>query len=172
MHVTLAYAASVNGSITEGSSGSYGWSSPEDHAHFADLKDESDAIVFGSGTYDPKRHLPVPGKLKVVMTSQPEKFTAQKITGQIEFSSEKPRELIERLGRAGHQKVLLASGAQLSTSFIKAGLVDELVVTYEPQLFSGHPMFTEELQPVSLRLLSVERLNENGTLLVRYRVQN
>lgn len=170
--VTLAFVASLNGKTTDGDSPDvHTWNSDEDTQHFHELRDRSDVIIVGRNTYEAMQLQPQPGKLRVVFTSTPQKFHDRQVGGQLEFTNETPAALLNRLGVSGYQKVLLAAGANLSSQFLEAGLVDGLYVSIEPLLLaSGRPLF-EGIQNVQLELQSVSQLNTRGTLLVHYAVR-
>ena len=62
-------------------------------------------------------------------------------------------------------------GAHISTSFLKAKLIDELWLTIEPKIFgTGGSLVINENLDIELRLLSVEKVNERGTLITKYKV--
>lgn len=172
--VTLAYVASVNGKITQGKNPDVtSWNSKEDRAHFSKLVDEHPAIILSSAAYEPvKKYLKhTPGKLRVVMTRHPQKYAKETIPGQLEFTDKSPQTLIADLQSRGVSKILLATGGQITAKFLKAKLVDRLLLTLEPQIFgSGTPLVAESSLRVTLKLLNVTRLNPPGTLLLTYKI--
>ncbi|HSW85153.1 MAG TPA: dihydrofolate reductase family protein [Candidatus Saccharimonadales bacterium] len=173
MHVTLAYVMSLDGKITKGDNPNMNeFSSDEDHTHFKQLVHASDVIIVGRNTYEAAKPKPEPGRLRIVFTSQPERYQAEAVPGQIEFIKTSPAEIIKRLAEEGRQKVLLASGPEISTEFLQNGLVDEIYITIEPLIFgAGKPTFISD-QPLDtkLELIDEKLLNNHGTLLVHYRV--
>ena len=172
MRVILADVMSLNGKITRGTSPDISsWSSPEDFEHFLKLKDECDVIVIDRKTYEAAKPEPEEGRLRVVFTSTPERFSDFSIPGSLEFVDVSPAALVERLAQDGHENVLVAGGARLSSGFLQAQLVDEVYISFEPVLFgSGRPMLEESSLDVSLQLESITRMNDRGTLLAHYRV--
>jgi len=170
MQITLAYVISLNGKITKGDDPDVKlWSSDEDWEHFVELRGKSDVVVMDRKTYETVKPPAESGKLRVVFTSTPERF--QGLEGQLEFVNETPAEFVKRMSESGYEKILLAGGARLSGDFLAAGLVDDVYISYEPVLFgSGRPMIDEGGLDVKLRLQSVERLNEQGTILAHYKV--
>jgi dihydrofolate reductase len=170
MHITLAYVASINGKITKGDDPDvHEWSSVEDEAHFARLRDENEVIILDRKTYEVVQPTPEPGKLRIVFTSTPDRFKA--VPGQLEFVNEAPAEVVKWLSSRGYKKILIAGGARLSSSFLAAGLVDDLYLSLEPVLFgSGRPMITKDIAEVSLKLQSFKQLNNQGTILAYYSV--
>ena len=173
MKVTLAAAMSLNGKITNGADAKVSaWSSGEEQVRFSELVDEHDVIVVGSKTYQIMRdHFHhQPGKLRLILTSRPDDYRADVIPGQLEFSSETPAELVNRLEQAKKQKLLVAGGPVMMASFLQAGLVDELELTLEPLLFGEGKSLLERLsQDIGLQLVSCTQLNDRGTLLLVYK---
>jgi dihydrofolate reductase len=66
---------------------------------------------------------------------------------------------------------MLLVGGQTNTSFFRAGLVNEMFVTVEPAIFGrGRDLLDDGALDAKLQLISVEKLNERGTLTLRYLV--
>jgi dihydrofolate reductase len=178
MKVILIDVSSVNGKLTKGTDTNvYDWSSPEDLAHFQKVKSENNLLIMGSGTFEKVKDIenaglkPEADKLRIVLTSNPEKYKEFEVKGQLEFSEEKPEELIKRLEENGYKQILLVSGGKVATSFFEGKLIDEIWITIEPYIFgTGEPMVQEKDFNIKLQLLSYERLNNQGTLLLKYKV--
>jgi len=67
--------------------------------------------------------------------------------------------------------VLVVGGSHIATSFLREQLIDELWLTIEPKIFgTGANFVTEEKLDIDLKLLSSEQINEQGTLITKYRV--
>ena len=170
MKVSMVVVASVNGKVTRGDEPhAHAWSSEEDWEHFKDLRDEHPVIIIDRRTFHTTRPVPEPDKLRVILTQYPELFSSAHIPGQMEFSKESPAELLERLERQGHQRVMIAGGR---SDYLEAGMVNDLYVTFEPLLFgTGKPIFVEPINGVKLRVLEARQLNKRGTTMVHYRVE-
>lgn len=164
---------SLDGKSTKGEIKNQAWASKEDQKHFQSLIASNNLIVMGRKTYETAKtvmHLEE-GKLRIVLTQNPEMFKTDTVDGQLEFSSESPLALLERLEKAGYKKILLASGSAINTLFFKARLIDEIWLTVEPKIFgSGNNMVDNIGLDVQLHLESVKKLNKNGTLLLKYKV--
>jgi dihydrofolate reductase len=103
-----------------------------------------------------------------VLTHEPEKYSQDQLPGQLEFSSESPKELVQRL-QGAYQEMLLVGGGQTNATFIEDGVLNELYLTIEPKLFGkGKLVVGEGDFFVQARLQSVKQLNEQGTLLLHY----
>lgn len=174
MKIVLMYVSSLDGKITKGDDPVVtNWSSKEDQALFEKVRDENSLIVMGKETYEAaKDQIKLKqGLLRVVLTHNPEAYRDQVAPGMLEFSSEKPRELVERLAKAGYNQMLLVGGSEIAALFFKEKLIDEVWLTIESAIFGkGIPLVAEEPLDVSLKLLDLQRLNEKGTLHVRYKV--
>lgn len=172
MRVVMIMVTSVNGKITRGDNPDVSaFSSKEDAQLFASFKSEFPVIIMGSGTYEVARAKIIlsPKTLRIVMTRNPKKYTS--VPGQLEFTSESPKELIMRLKKAGIKKVMLAGGAEINALFLKDRIVDELRLTIEPVLLGeGKNLFSETILDVPMKLNSIKKLNAIGSLHMIYEV--
>jgi len=171
-YVIMVAVISANGKLTRGSDADiYKWTSKEDQGFFFKLIEQSKLIVMGSGTYEAvRKQLKTQNKkLRIVLTSSPEKYKNEQIKGQLEFTSETPRQLYDRM--IDHPKMLLVGGSKIYSSFAKEGLIDEIYITIEPVVFGkGKNLFARGEFESRLELLSAKKLNKKGTLLLKYRV--
>ncbi len=149
------------------------WTSPEDQKHFQNVVENAKLLIMGSTTYDAAKSSMQhkEGRLRVIVTRDPSKYESEKIPGQLEFSNENATDLIKRLEREGFGEGYLVGGAHTNTEFFKQNLVTEVWQSLEPKILGvGNGLVGDEEITVSLRLLSSEKLNENGTLLLKYLV--
>ncbi len=167
--------ASVDGKTTQGNTSVLPtWTSKEDQEYFSGLIDSAHLIIMGRKTYaiakPQMKH--TPGRLRIVVTSKPHEWNMHEaIPGQLEFTNEQPTELIKRLEQKGYTSALLVGGATLNTAFLKANLVNELILTIEPKIFGqGTSVVENEELDVNLKLTSIKTLNDQGTLLLKYRI--
>ncbi len=164
---------SVDGKSTKGKQQNQSWASPEDSKHLSKLISENNLILMGGKTYESaKSHMELSDdKLRIVVTHNPEKYSEDKVEGQLEFVSGEVSEIVSYLEKRGFEKMLLLSGEHLNREFFKENLVDEIYLTIEPKLFgSGNGMISERDLDVSLELLSLDKLNDQGTILLHYKV--
>ena len=118
MKIILVDVASVDGKLTKGNSANiHDWTSKEDLAYFEKVKSENNLLVMGSGTFEKAEIKPEKERLRIVLTSNPEKYMQYEIKDQLEFSNETPQELIKHLEKRGYKQMLLVSGGKLATSF-------------------------------------------------------
>lgn len=171
MSVTIAAVVSVDGRLTKHDDPDVGiWTSAEDQAHFKSLIEVSDVIVMGSGTYEVIRgKSPLGnGKLRVVLTSTPDKYAKDSQPGELEFRNQSASEFVDQ---ENGKKILVAGGTKMMTDFFAEGLVDELQITVEPKIFGTGQTLTDLIPlDVNLELIETKRLNSSGTLLNIYRV--
>lgn len=176
MFVVMVTVQSLDGKMTHGDDPEVRhWNSDEDSEHFIQLLHDYNLIIMGRKMYEKIRGgiWFKPGKLRVVMTHHPEQYADETIPGQLEFTAEQPADLLARLQKAGQSRALLAGGGQIYAAFMKAGLIDEMLATIEPRMFgSGVEMLASVPVDVQLQLQTVTRLNDRGTLLLRYTVRH
>jgi dihydrofolate reductase len=72
---------------------------------------------------------------------------------------------------AGLRRIAVIGGARVYREMIDAGLLDELYLTVEPLLFGRGQVLIAPGADVRLRLLSSRRLNQTGSLLLRYGIE-
>ncbi len=175
MKLVLVMVTSLDGRSTQKGHGSdiHYWTSPEDQKHFQTVIENAKLLIMGSTTYEaarPSMHH-VEGKLRVIITRDPSKYDGEKIPGQLEFSNEDPSELIKRLESEGFAEGFLVGGAHTNTEFFKQNLVTEVWQTLEPKILGiGNWLVGEEEVNIVLKLISSEKMNEQGTLLLKYLV--
>ncbi len=172
MKIILLDVMSLDGKLTRWKAGNiYKWSSPEDYEHFSKVRDKNNLLVMGSGTFKAVRPMPEKERLRIVMTTQPEKYKKFMVAGQLEFWNEKPKELVRRLDKLKYEQMLLVGGKRIATAFLREHLVNELWLTIEPRIFGqGEALVGAEKMDVALELLQFERLNKQGTILLKYKV--
>lgn len=67
--------------------------------------------------------------------------------------------------------MLVVGGAHIATSFLKDQLVDEIWLTIEPKIFGvGGNFVIEEQLDINLRLINLDKVNEQGTIISKYEV--
>jgi dihydrofolate reductase len=172
MKAILVFVSTLDGKITRwGDPDVRIWSSQSDKQYFNKLWKNTRLIVMGSNTYDVKPVRPSSNHLFVIMTHHPSDYKEHEKAGQLEFTGEIPEKLFARLKKEGHELMLLVGGAQVATSFLKQQLIDELWLTIEPIIFgSGGNFVVEEKLDINLELISSETVNEQGTLINKYKV--
>ena len=176
MKVTIAAVISLDGKITKHDENNlHEWVSKEDQAHFKQLIDEHDAITYGRHVYEESiGHLDLePGKLRLVLTTSPDKYSAAVVPGQLEFRNGSAKEIVNYIESLGKQKLLVAGGERMITEFLAAGVVDELILTVEPRIFGRGIRLVDSVPlDVNLSLIEQSQLNHKGTMLLKYRIES
>ncbi len=173
MEITLAMVTSLDGRITDKNGEVYSWTSTEDQVRYKALRDEYSVIIMSRKIYDEVKSKIVlsPKKLRIIMTREASKYQDLNVPNQLEYSSLSPTEIVQDLAKRGYTRVLLSTGSELSASFLKEGLVTRFILTIEPVILGeGLPLVAGVIERVKLELISMERLNDQGTLLCDYRV--
>ncbi|MBI3120028.1 MAG: dihydrofolate reductase family protein [Candidatus Kerfeldbacteria bacterium] len=169
MKIVLVMVATADGVISKRIDQTVDWSSKEDKKIFIEETKKLGTIIMGSTTYRViGRHLP--GRLNVVLTSDPAKFANQTIPGELEFMCGTPQEIVGVLEKRGVTSAALIGGPTTNAAFLKAGLVNELLLSIEPRIF-GMGINLSEGQDLDLRLKLLEhRLLNPDVVLLRYQI--
>jgi dihydrofolate reductase len=174
MKVICVMVMSIDGKITKDNDPHPShWSSQEDKIHFLSLIGNYNLLIMGRTTYTQSKHMMehIPGKLRVILTKNPQKYAHETLPDILEFSNKTPKILLKLLEEKGYKKALLLGGGDTNSLFLKENCVDELWLTIEPLLFGkGKPLIGEKLLSTKLQLFSIKKLNQQGTLLAKYTI--
>jgi dihydrofolate reductase len=172
MKTILIFVSSLDGKVTKwDESHVSSWSSHQDQDYYKIVLNESRLIVMGSNTFNSGTFKPSTKHQFIIMTGHPDKYKNLEISGQIEFTSESPNDLINRFIKKGHQQMLVLGGPHIATSFLKKQLIDELWLTLEPKIFGqGENFATGVKLDINLHLMHCEKVNDEGTLITKYAV--
>lgn len=156
----------------------YEWSSPEDFAHFVNVRSQHNLLLTSSETFNAVKDITHVGlkaeeeRLRIIMTRTPERYKQYEVPGQLEFVSGSPSKIVSILENRGYKNMLFCGGSKLLASFLKEKLIDEIWLTLEPRIFgTGHSLVAEEKFDVKLQLLESKQLNAKGTFLLKYKVE-
>jgi dihydrofolate reductase len=172
-HVFIA--TSLDGYIAR-PDGDIGWllqrdDPDEDHGYTAFIADK-DAIVMGRGSYEKVLGFePWPYDRPVLVLSKQLAGTPvpEKLQGKLRFSDLSPREAMRELEEQGVRRVYV-DGGQVVQSFLREGLISDMVVTTVPVLIgAGRPLFGELPADIDLELLA-SRGFPSGLVQSTYRV--
>lgn len=162
--VTLVMIASVDGAIAiDGVSGGLG--GPSDHDRFMAARRQADAIIVGASTVAAEDYKPTDVPIAVVTGSLspdptrrlftdprrcPLLFTTDQAarTRGADFDgiaevialgdSVDPARVLANLDSRGMRSVVLEGGPTLNSLFLRADLVDEMLISYAPMIVGGH----------------------------------
>ncbi|ASC91536.1 dihydrofolate reductase family protein [Alcaligenes nematophilus] len=145
----------------------------EDHGYMAFIADK-DAVVMGRGTYEKVLTFDVwPYQLPVVVLSRQLADTSvpEHRQGKVRFSRQTPEQLMEQLAAENLQRIYV-DGGQLIQSFLRAGLVHEMILSTMPVLIGeGRRLFGDVNQDMDWRLLSSQSF-PSGLVQSRYQFKS
>jgi dihydrofolate reductase len=172
MRIILVFVSTLDGKITKWGDPKVSlWTSEEDKKYFRKTWNEAPVIIMGSNTFLAEKLGSVRDHLVIVMTRRPDAYQKMEVKGRLEFSDESPGQLADRFKKADFPTMMVVGGAQVATSFLMDGLIDEIWLTIEPKIYGkgGNFVIEKELD-LELRLISCEQVNPEGTLITRYKV--
>lgn len=171
-HVFIA--TSVDGFIAR-PDGGIDWllqrdSQAEDHG-YQDFMTDKDAIVTGRGTYETVSHMePWPYDVPTYVLSS--SLAGKPPTGQqnkVFFVDLTPKALLAKLERENIQRIYV-DGGQVVQSFLREGLVHDMVVTTVPVLIGdGRRLFGTVPKDIDLELIST-RAFPSGMVQCKFQV--
>lgn len=167
--VILGLAVTLDGCI-EGPKGEYDWCFTDQDYGMNDFLKSIDAIFYGRKSYElmmKTEGADMFGKVKSYVFSntwaKPEKGF-ELITGDVVSQ-------VKALKELKGKNIWLFGGADLTTSLMNSGLVDEIWLAVHPILLgSGKPLFSGIKGRVALKLLETRRY-DSGLVSLRYSVQ-
>jgi len=166
MKVILLAAISANGKIAEHEGQtSLDWTSKEDLHFFIEKTKEIGVLIMGRKTFETIGK-PLKGRRVIVITKEGREVMEEKDgNGKVEFTSEQPRELLERLQKEGIESVIIAGGSSIYSQFLSEGLITEVFLTVEPVLFGNGVSLASGFERINLSLVESTRLGEGSVLL-------
>ena len=163
-------ATTLDGIIAKDKNQNADWTSKADKKAFVEETKKYGAIIMGMTTFQAIGR-PLPGRLNLVLTPEPEKMKDKQIAGNLEFVSGTPEQVVKLLESRGFQSAILGGGAFTNAKFLKAGQVDEILITIEPKLFGRGINFIEgEDFNLDLELIENKQLDSN-VIQLRYKVK-
>jgi dihydrofolate reductase len=142
-----------------------------DDGGFGQFFGSVDVLVMGRGTFEKVLEFdPWPyGTKPVIVLSKSLTEIPEKLRDRVRIDASTPHDLMEKLAGEGFKKVYL-DGGMVIQSFLREGLVDDMVLTVIPVLIGeGVPLFGDLEKDIKLRLLET-RSWENGVVQSKYQV--
>ena len=161
----LLMAQTLDGKIAKDSDHFPDWTGKADKRLFVDITKAAGALIMGSRTFDTIGK-PLPGRKNIVMTRDPQRISTW---DNLVYTNLAPQALLAKLESEGFREVVLAGGTRINSIFMRAGLIDELIVTVTPMIFgSGIGLFEEGIE-VDLVLKEFRPLDQ-ARVCLHYRV--
>ena len=169
MNICVFLASSVNGMISN-QANVPDWLSQEFGQGFQEICQRTKAVVMGKTTYAilSPDHLPLRDEGTLIVLTH--ETAARPSQSNVVFTDRTPREIVGMLEARGHQQAVIIGGTQTVSAFVKAGLVNELILVVEPVLFgAGLPVLRDVDAEYRLELADVRKLNAH-TVQLHYRL--
>jgi dihydrofolate reductase len=143
----------------------------EDYGYKA-FEDSVDGLVMGRGTYETVLGFddwPYPKPVVVLGRSLAPGDLPDRLSGRVSFSTESPTQVMNRLAAEGWRRAYV-DGGRVIQSFVRAGLIADMVISRLPVLLGdGLPLFGPLDRDIHLRLDETRRY-PGGMVQSRYTV--
>ncbi|RJQ75033.1 MAG: dihydrofolate reductase [Desulfobacteraceae bacterium] len=164
MKLILVMAMTADGKIARHGDHFPDWTGKADKRMFKKITTEAGVVIMGARTFDTIGK-PLPGRLNVVITRSPERYPPY---DNLVCTSDPPETILAKLSDQGYQTAILSGGAMINSLFLRARLIDEMMVTVIPIMFGqGLSMFSEPMH-MALELLTAREIDP-GVLVLHYR---
>ncbi|MBI3290750.1 dihydrofolate reductase family protein [Candidatus Falkowbacteria bacterium] len=165
MKLIVMMAITADGIIAKTKDQKADWTSSADKKAFIAETKKHGVIIMGDTTFNTIGR-PLPGRLNLILSLTPERYKEREQPDILEFKKGTPEEIIKMLEDRGFESAILGGGARTNSFFLKAGLVDEILLTVEPKIFGIGLNFTEgEDLDLNLELISAKEIGDNAVQL-------
>ena len=165
--VILNVAVSLDGFI-EGANGEYDWCFADQDYGMNAFLNRTDSIFIGRKSYELLERIDGkswPDKKRYVFSG-----TLTTVAENAVLVSGDIAEKVQAIKNENGKDIWLFGGANLTTFFLNAGLIDELLLSIHPIILGkGKPLFVNIHEPVKLKYLSTETYN-TGLVQVSYEI--
>jgi dihydrofolate reductase len=160
-------AVSIDGFIARYPGHKSKWTSKEDYRHLQAMENKADVLLLGKTTYETAKKS-LSRRNCIVLTSKVNGM--KKVNERLVYINPKKASLESFVEETRYKNVCVLGGRGAYNYCLRKNLIDEIWLTIEPLLFgSGIGMFSAEIATRKMRLVSVKKLNKNGTLLLHYK---
>jgi dihydrofolate reductase len=165
-NIVAIAAVTIDGKIARDSGHFPDWTSPEDKTYFQSMLDKSDVLVLGNSTYKTAEG-PLSKRNCIIFTRSIQ--DTDRRGANLLFYNSAGTTSIESILEP-YSFVAVLGGAHIYSYFLERDLIDELYLTVEPIVFgSGIGLFNHESAAAKrFRLVTVQQMNPEGTLLLHY----
>ena len=171
-HFIYSFAASIDGFVAD-AKGGVEWLNAFNDADYGleEFFNSMDAIVMGRKTYEVALKLggmPPMGSMRVIVLSNTLKPAKHK---KVEIWSKSVAALAADLEKKGAKRVWVMGGGITSSSFLDAGLLDEVEIATMPVVLGkGIPMFGKAHKAVRFGLARIRQF-DNGVVVRSYQLK-
>ncbi len=159
-------AVTLDGFIARFSGHRVDWTSKEDNRHLHEIEDSADVLLLAGKTYEVARKELAKKNCLVLTRGVKKPAEKNKFLTYINPAKTSLKKFIEE---KGYKDVCILGGRFAYSYCLEHDLIDEIFLTIEPVVFgAGIGMFNKHVPMKKFRLVSVKKLNKNGTLLLRY----
>lgn len=156
MKVTAIVATSADGKIGLNKDHlSIIWTTQADKVFFTKKTKEIGVLVMGSNTYK-TFNKGLKDRRLIILTNQ-----QMPAAEGVEFSSEKPNELIKRLESEGVKELAVCGGSFVYSEFLQQNLVDEVFINIMPTLLGNGIDFVKFNELRKLKLISAKTMADD-----------
>ena len=169
MKISVYLAASANGMISNGRN-IPDWLSEEFSQGFMAISQQTKAVIMGKTTYNhlAPDYLPLKNEGTLVVLTHD--TSAQRVQSNVVFTDKKPKDIAAMIESQGYSEAVIIGGTATVSEFMKAGLVNDLILVIEPVLFgTGLPLLKDVDHEYSMSLYDVKKLNDH-TVQLHYRL--
>lgn len=161
-------AVTLDGKIGANEKHLSNWTSKEDKKFMRALLDTCDVVIVGNNTYRTARK-PLSNRNCIVLTRSVK--TIKRVSPNLLYVNTRSVNLGKAIQKEGYKKVAVLGGAQTYSYCLEHEMLDDLYVTIEPVIFSsGIPLFAGKFRLRKTRVVSIRKLNKEGTILVHVKV--
>ncbi|GAA4297035.1 dihydrofolate reductase family protein [Nibribacter koreensis] len=125
-----------------------------------------DTTLMGNGTYKVIQNFdpfPYIGKTNYVFSRQ----TTIPPAPHVDYISQDPVQFVTQLKTTPGKDIWLIGGGQINAILLNAGLIDEIILSYVPEILGrGIPLFTDQTHPTKFTLVSTESFKSGLVQLV------
>jgi dihydrofolate reductase len=172
MKIILYMAISINGYIAR-EDGGEDFLSHDNWETLCEIAKGCDSMVVGRKAYEAVQgwgeeysYDTVAGVQKVVVSRN-----SSFVSGESYVIAGSPMDAVSKMEDMGLENMLVTGGANLNSSFMKEGLIDEIIINIEPYVLGGGiPIFSEEEFGYGLELLESKKL-AHGIMQLHYKVR-
>ena len=178
-YFTWKIATTLDGKVAAADGSSKWISNEKSRQYVAELRNQSDAILVGTGTVinDDPNLVSENKALRVAVGKRAIAVNAKIADTRAPFyhhNSQDFRSLVTELNNRNVVSVLVEAGATLGTALLKAGLIDEIAIFTAPKILGTGTSFIGDLGitniEAALQLNLIESQNFDGDLFNRYQV--